>query len=125
MMDTLKTEEKTLLENANEVLEMLAEGKFIEAMEKHLAEDVQLIEGNSPAKVGKQFCLEKEQELLDTVTKFTGYKVLSGPAVQGNTTFYEAVMEFTTNDGVDHKFEQVVRTQWKNGQIINERYYHQ
>ncbi|WP_420402155.1 SnoaL-like domain-containing protein [Flagellimonas sp.] len=117
-------QEQELLAKANEVTALLAEGKFIEAMENYLDDNVQLFEGNNPAKVGKDFCLAEEKKLLDTVTAFHGYTVISGPAVKGDTTFYEAVMEFTTDDGTDHRFEQVVRTQWKDGKIINERYYH-
>lgn len=123
-MDTTTVQEQELLTKANEVTALLAEGKFIEAMEEYLAEDVQLFEGNNPAKVGKAFCLAEEKKLLDTVVAFHGYNVLSGPAVKDNTTFYEAVMEFRTNDGTEHKFEQVVRTTWENGKIVNERYYH-
>ncbi len=124
-MDTTKeAHEQELLKNANEVVALLAEGKFIEAMEEYLDDNVQLFEGNNAPKVGKEFCLLEEKKLLDTVTAFHGYKVLSGPAVDGDTTFYEAVMEFETNDGTAHKFEQVVRTKWENGKIINERYYH-
>lgn len=118
------TQEQQLLNNANEILSMLGEGKFIDAMTQYLADDVHLYEGNNPPKVGKEHCLVEEQKLLDTVTDFGGYKVLSGPAVAGDTTFYEAVMEFTTNDGTSHKFEQVVRTKWANGKIVSERYYH-
>ena len=118
------TQEQELLTKANAVTSLLAEGQFINAMETYLADDVQLFEGNNPAKVGKAFCLAEEQKLLDTVTAFHGYTVTSGPAVKGDTTFYEAVMEFDTNDGTKHRFEQVVRTQWKDGKIINDRYYH-
>ena len=102
----------------------MSEGQFINAMTEYLDDDVQLFEGNNPPKVGKAFCLAEEEKLLSTVVDFGGYKVISGPAVKGDTTFYEAVMEFKTNDGAEHKFEQVVRSQWKNGKIINERYYH-
>ncbi|MFS4417301.1 hypothetical protein [Maribacter sp. 2307ULW6-5] len=124
-METSQTaQEAKLLENANAVLALLGEGKFMEAMNAYLADDVKLYEGNNPAKEGKAFCLAEEQKLLDTVTAFHGYRVLSGPAVSGDTTFYEAVMEFRTNDGTEHKFEQVVRTVWKDGKIVNERYYH-
>ena len=121
---TTKSEEKQILSNVNDITSLLAEGKFIDAMEKYLADDVQLYEGNNAPKVGKEFCIIEEKKLLETVTDFYGYKVISGPSVQGNTTFYEAVMGFKTNDGVEHEFEQVVRTKWRNGKIINERYYH-
>ena len=120
----LSTEENGNLEKITEVLALLSEGQFIKAMTEYLDNDVQLFEGNNPAKKGLEFCLAEEEKLLSTVTEFNGYKVLSGPAVKGDTTFYEAVMEFKTNDGQSHKFEQVVRSIWKNGKIINERYYH-
>lgn len=117
-------QEQELLGKVNTVTALLAEGKFIDAMEEYLADDVQLFEGNNPPKVGKAFCLAEEVKLLDTVTAFHGYTVTSGPAVKGDTTFYEAVMEFDTNDGAKHRFEQIVRSQWKDGKIVNERYYH-
>jgi len=117
-------QEQELLNNVNEVTALLSQGQFINAMETYLADDVQLFEGNNPPKVGKAFCLLEEQKLLDTVTAFHGYTVTNGPAVKGDTTFYEAVMEFDTNDGTQHRFEQVVRSQWKDGKIVNERYYH-
>ncbi len=121
---SLTNQENEILENVNKVLGLLSEGQFIKAMTEYLDDDVLLFEGNNPPKVGKQFCLTEEEKLLSTVVEFGGYKVLSGPAVKGDTSFYEAVMEFKTNDGESHKFEQAVRSQWKNGKIINERYYH-
>jgi len=118
------TQETEILTNINAVLNLLAEGKFIEAMTEYLADDVKLYEGNNDPKIGKAFCIAEEQKLLSTVVDFGGYKVLSGPAVKGDTSFYEAVMEFKTNDGTEHRFEQVVRTKWENGKIVNERFYH-
>ncbi len=121
---SLTSQETELLAKANEVTALLAEGKFIEAMTEYLADDVQLFEGNNPPKIGKALSLAEEEKLLSTVVAFHRYEVISGPAVKGDTTFYEAIMEFKTNDGVENRFEQVVRTQWKDGKIINERYYH-
>lgn len=124
-MTVLENQEQTILNNATNVLALLAQGQFLEAMDQYLADDVQLIEGNSAPKVGKAFTIEKEKELLATVTAFHGYELKSGPAVKDNTSFYEAVMKFDTNDGQSHTFEQVVRTTWNDeGKIIEERYYH-
>ena len=124
-MAELTTQEQTILNNANNVLGLLAEGQFLEAMDQYLADDVQLIEANAAPKVGKEHCINLEKELLDTVTAFHGYEVKNGPAVKDNTSFYEAVMKFDTNDGQSHTFEQVVRTTWNNeGKIVEERYYH-
>ena len=124
-MTTLQTKEQTIKENVQAVLDLLAEGKFLEAMHNYLADDVQLIEANAAPKVGKDHCIALEEELLSTVTAFHGYEVKNGPAVSGNTSFYEAVMKFDTNDGQSHTFEQVVRTTWNDeGKIAEERYYH-
>lgn len=112
------------IENALlDLKELLGKGQFIEAMEKYLADDVVLQEANNEPKVGKDVCLAAEKELLATVTDFGGYE-MKNIAVSGDTSYYEAVMEFTTNDGVSHRFEQVNRTVWKDGKIVNERYFH-
>ena len=121
---SLSNQESEILGKMNGVLTLLTEGQFIKAMTEYLADDVQLSEGNNPPIIGKELCLVEEEKLLSTVVEFGGYHVISGPAVKGDTTFYEAVMEFKTNDGSAHRFEQAVRSQWKDGKIINERYYH-
>ena len=124
-MKTLTAQEQKIENNAKTVLELLAKGEFLEAMDQYLADDVQLIEANAAPKVGKENSIALEKELLSTVTAFHGYELKNGPAVSGNTSFYEAVMKFDTQDGQSHTFEQAVRTTWNDeGKIIEERYYH-
>ncbi len=124
-MKTLTTQEQKIENNVKAVLELLAKGEFLEAMDQYLADDVQLIEANAAPKVGKENSIALEKELLSTVTAFHGYELKNGPAVSGNTSFYEAVMKFDTQDGQSHTFEQAVRTTWNDeGKIIEERYYH-
>ena len=114
----------TTIENALQDLEgLLGKGQFLEAMDKYLADDVVLQEANGTPKVGKDFCIAAEKELLETVTEFIRYDI-KNVAISGDVSYYEAIMEFKTNDGQHHRFEQVNRTQWKDGKIINERYYH-
>jgi len=103
--------------------ELLGKGQFIAAMEKYLADDVVLQEANNEPKVGKEVCLQAEKELLATVTNFGGYQ-MKNIAISGDTSYYEAIMDFTTNDGKQHHFEQINRTKWRDGKIINERYFH-
>lgn len=118
-----KSTEKQIKAALKDLKKLLGKGEFIVAMEKYLHKDVELQEGNNAPKVGKEVCLQAEKELLETVTDFAGYS-MKNVAVKGNVSYYEAVMEFTTNDGVQHRFEQVNRTKWENGLIINERYFH-
>lgn len=123
-MSVAISQEQEILTNVNAVLELLGKGEFIKAMDTYLDDNVKLWEGNNAAKEGKAHCIKQEEDLLATVTPFHGYTVKSGPAVVRDTSFYEAVMEFDTNDGTRHRFEQVVRTKWRDGKIVDERYYH-
>ncbi|MBC8754408.1 nuclear transport factor 2 family protein [Kordia sp. YSTF-M3] len=112
------------IENALlDLKDLLGKGQFLEAMEKYLIDDVVLQEANGTPKVGKDVCIAAEVELLATVTEFIRYDILHY-AISGDTSYYEAIMEFKTNDGQHHRFEQVNRTKWKDGKITAERYFH-
>lgn len=110
--------------NLNHVQDLLSQGGFIEAMETYLHDDVELREGNSDPKQGKAHCVQFEQDFIDNqVKEFVGYKV-GQSAVNGNHSFYDAVMTLKLNDGSTMVSEQVVATEWKDGKIYRERYYH-
>ncbi|MFD2551264.1 hypothetical protein ACFSQP_05490 [Bizionia sediminis] len=124
MSTALNTQEQKIETALMDLKTLLGKGQFMEAMHKYLADDVVLQEANQTPKVGKETCLIAEEALLDTVTEFIRYDIFDY-AINGDTSFYEAIMEFKTNDGKHHKFEQVNRTKWRDGKIINERYFHQ
>ncbi len=115
--------ENQIKEGLRDLKELLGKGQFLEAMDKYLADDVVLQEANETPKVGKDVCIKAEEELLSNVSEFIRYDI-KNESVSGDLSYYEAIMEFKTKDGQHHKFEQVNRTQWRDGKIINERYYH-
>ena len=104
--------------------QLLSKGQFIEAMETYLHDDVELRESNGNAKIGKKFNLDFEQKFIDNdLAEFVRYDVKE-VAVQGDNSFYTAEMELKLNDGSTMLSEQAVATQWKDGKIYRERYYH-
>ena len=116
--------ENQIKKNLKHIHELLAEAKFIEAMETYLHDDVELREGNADPKIGKQFNVDFEQDFIDNqLAEFVRYDVKDF-AVQGNHSFYTAEMELKLKDGSTMLSEQVVATQWKDGKIYRERYYH-
>lgn len=116
--------ENQIKKNLNHLQELLAEGKFLEAMETYLHNDVELRESNDAPKKGKQFNIDFEDNFIKTqVKEFIRYDV-KDIAVNGNSSFYSAEMELKLNDGSTMLSEQVVATQWKDGKIYRERYYH-
>ena len=103
---------------------LLAKGEFIEAMETYLHDDVELREANGDPKVGKAFNVKFEDDFIkDDLKEFVGYKV-GNYAVNGNHSFYDAIMTLKLNDGSTMVSEQNVATEWKDGKIYRERYYH-
>ena len=111
-------------QNLKHIHELLAEAKFIEAMETYLHDDVELREANGEPKKGKQFNLDFENDFINNhLAEFIRYDI-KDIAVQGNTSFYTAEMELKLKDGSTMLSEQAVATQWKDGKIYRERYYH-
>jgi len=116
--------EDQIRENLNHIKELLGKGNFIEAMETYLHPDVELREANDAPKKGKQFNVDFEKDFINTkVKEFIRYDINS-VAVNGDRSFYTAEMELKLNDGSTMLSEQAVATQWKDGKIYRERYYH-
>ncbi len=110
--------------NLKHIFDLLAEAKFIEAMETYLHEDVTLQEANDEPKHGKQFCIDFENDFINNkLAEFIRYEV-GNHAVNGNFSYYDAIMELKLKDGSTMLSEQVVVTEWKDGKIYKERYYH-
>ncbi len=116
--------ENKIEKNLLHVHELLAKGAFIEAMETYLHDEVELTEANEAPKKGKDYCVKFEQDFIDNqLAEFVGYEV-GNYAVQGNHSFYDAIMTLKLKDGSTMVSEQVVATEWKDGKIYRERYYH-
>ena len=120
----MNTTEQTIENNLKQVHRLLEKGAFIEAMETYLHDDVQLREANEEPKIGKQVALDAEHDLINNhLEEFISYKI-KDYAVQGNHSFYDAVMILKMKDGSTLISEQVVATEWRDGKIYKERYYH-
>ena len=102
---------------------LLGEGKFLDAMDMFLHDDVVLQEGDGEPKHGKKFCMDFEAKVLEDVAAFGGYRV-SNVGFGKDTTFYQAVMEYTQRDGTEVRVDQCVVDEWRDGKIVSERFYH-
>ena len=119
-MTTTTTDNRTALDD---LLGLLGQGQFLEAMDRYLADDVVLQEGDAEPKHGKAHVMELEREVLDGVAEFRGYDV-SAIGAGGDKTFYESVMEYVQKDGQTVRVQQCVVDTWKDGKIVHERFYH-
>ena len=110
----------------NEMLGILQEGRMTEGQEVYFADDVVTQEGNNPALTGKQNAIERLNNFRESigVAEFISYKI-GDVAVEGKTSFYDAVVTLKLNNGETISLEQAVKTIWNDeGKIVFERYYH-
>ncbi len=119
----MKDSRETIESNLTILFDMLAQGQFVEAQEKFFHNDVILIEGNADPKQGKEYCISIEKEVLAGVSEFIGYTV-SGHATAEGRSYYEAVMEYVETSGNRVRVEQAVVSDWEDGKIVKERFYH-
>jgi hypothetical protein len=116
---------KQVSETLQEMLGILKEGQMTEGQKIYFADSVVTQEGNQPPIVGKQASIERLDKFRETigVAAFISYAI-GDVAVAGNTSFYDAVLTLKLKDGETINLEQVVKTDWKDGKIVKERYYH-
>lgn len=108
-----------------EMLGILREGRMTEGQETYFADDVVTQEGNDAPVYGKQAAIARLDKFRETVgvAEFLGYTV-GNVAVAGSVSFYDSTLSLKLKSGNTIHLEQVVRTEWKNGKIVNERYFH-
>lgn len=98
-------------------------GDILNAFDKFYANDVVMQENDSEPFIGKEVNRKREQDFVDRVEKFHGAKLL-GEAVNGERSYSEWEYDVTFKGGVRTKMQQVASRQWRNGQVIHERFYY-
>lgn len=116
---------KQVSETLQEMLGILKQGQMTEGQKIYFADSVVTQEGNQPPVVGKQAAIERLDKFRETigVAAFVSYTI-GAVAVAGNASFYDSVLTVKLKNGQTISLEQVVKTDWRDGKIIRERYYH-
>lgn len=107
----------------SELLEYLANGRIMDAMNEFYADDVVMDEPAYGATVGLAANLEREEQFVASVKEFKNFEV-SKVGVGDGVSLYENVMDWTDNGGNEVHVEQVVVAQWRDGKIVHERFYY-
>jgi ketosteroid isomerase-like protein len=98
-------------------------GKAMEAFEKYYAEDVVMQENSDEPRRGKAANRKAEEDFFASVEKWNG-GACTASAVNGDVSFSEWEYDITFKGGKRVKMNQVAVRHWKNGQIVNERFYY-
>jgi ketosteroid isomerase-like protein len=103
--------------------DQIVRGDILGAFDRFYADDVTMQENNEQPTIGKAANRKREEEFVGSVEKIHGVKVLAS-AVNGDTTFGEWEFDATYKGGTRIKMSQVAVRHWKNGQIVQERFYY-
>lgn len=107
----------------DDLLDYIANGKIMEAMNEFYDDEVVMSEPAYGDTVGLEANLAREQKFVDSVKAFRNFQVPARGVGEG-VTFYENIMDWTTTDGQEMHVEQLVVARWKDGRIVHERFYY-
>ncbi|HEY1214649.1 MAG TPA: SnoaL-like domain-containing protein [Bryobacteraceae bacterium] len=106
-----------------ELNQSILSGNIMEAFEKFYADDIVMQENSEAPRIGKEINRKAELDFLSSVQEFHGANLL-GSAVNGDRSYSEWEIDATYKNGQRHKLAQVAVRQWKNGQVVHERFYY-
>jgi hypothetical protein len=98
-------------------------GKALEAFEELYDENVVMQENSNEPFVGKAVNRQREIDFFSSIEAFHGAFVLSS-AVNGDVSLSEWLYDVTFKGGVRVQLAQVAVRRWKDGKIVNERFYY-
>lgn len=109
--------------NVDQLNQMILEGKILDAFDKFYADDVVMQDNDFPVRVGKEICRQFEENFVNGLTEFRGAKVLN-TIISDGIAVNEWWMDFTHKDWGVRSYTQVAVQRWKNGKIIEEKFYY-
>jgi hypothetical protein len=112
----------TLLEKVGDLNDMLLQGQQIEALEKFYDAEVEVQENDRDPVRGKDKVIEARKAFLATIKEISCVRPLK-VAVGEGTTMVEWQVTYQLNEGKEQKFTQVAIQEWKDGQIVKEKFY--
>lgn len=107
----------------NELNVMIQRGEILPAFEKFYAENVVMQENSEPPVPGKAANRDREKAFVDSVQAVHGIKLMRS-AANGEVAFGEWLFDVTFKGGGRVKLEQVSVRQWRDGKVVNERFYY-
>lgn len=105
----------------DELIGLVAEGKALDAYEKFYHQDIQKTDLDGVLQSGKEVLLKNGKEALSGITEVRDFSAV-GKIVKGNRSFLVWSIDLDNTNGT-LKVVEVAVQDWKDGKIIDERYF--
>jgi hypothetical protein len=113
----------SLLDKISTLNDLVLQGKAMDAFEKYYHQDVSMQENGNPPTHGKEKNREREKEFFSSLLEFRIAKPLN-VTVGENVSMVEWHYDYTHKDWGERNYTQVSVQEWKDGQIIREKFYY-
>ncbi len=110
-------------EKVKNLIALVEEGRFLEAIEKFYAEGASMQENNDPPRVGLPALLERERQFLNSIRGMHVHRAESS-VVEGNRAAIHWIFEVTDGQGKRRRLDEVAYQLWDDGKIVRERFYY-
>ncbi len=115
----------SLQHKLDELNRMILQGDILNAFEKFYADDVVMTDMGQEPRVGKDANRAFETAFVNGLTEFRGAELISTVVdEEQGLTMSEWFFDYTHKDWGDQTYQQVAVQRWKDGQIVDERFYH-
>ena len=105
----------------NELIDLVAQGKALDAYEKFYHQDIQKTDLDGVLQSGKDELIKNGNEALSIITEVRDFSAV-GKIVKGNRSFLVWSIDLDNTNGTLNVVEVAVQD-WKDGKIIYERYF--
>ena len=114
----------SLREHVDTLNNRILQGDILGAFEDYYADDVVMIDAGQPPREGKDANRQYEEAFVGGLTEFRGAEVKAVAVDEDkNKALVEWHFDFSHKDYGDQKYDQVAVQTWKDGQIVEERFY--
>lgn len=115
----------SLREKVEDLNRMIQQGQLLDAFEKYYADDVVMTEIGQEPRRGKATNRAYEEAFVGGLTAFRkgDVKAMSVDEESG-VAFTEWSLDFTHKDWGDMAYDQVAVQRWRDGQVVEETFYH-
>ena len=118
----METQIVNLKERVKALDQQVLEGKILEAVDAFFHPDVSTKEGNGAETHGLAEIQEKLQNFFQGLSSVNGI-TLHSQTVGDDVTMSEFTFDLTQSDGSPILWNEILRRKWKDGLVIDERYY--
>ncbi len=117
---TTRTKTRDLAEDLHA---RIARGELLQAFDELYADDIVMQENLTEPVIGHEANRLREVAFLEGIAEVQSYDV-HAIAVHEDVSFVESTFRFRDHAGDDVTMTQVARSRWRDGKIVEERFYH-